>query len=75
MLKKSRCCSEDMIYLGKGIKTIFSYVIDTSYHYFCSKCGNIEWSSVKEKSKYKWYKYDKEKLKSLLKLIDKEEGD
>lgn len=37
------------------------------YNYLCSNCGSIEWSSFKEKSKYKWYKYSKEEIQRLLK--------
>ena len=63
---KSHCCNEDMIYLGKGKNTIFSYALGELYHYCCSKCGKIEWSTEKEQCKYKWYKYDADKLKKLL---------
>lgn len=70
-MKKSMCCNENMIYLGKTNnyhKFILSFSLPIVYLYCCSECGNIEWSSYKEKTKYKWYKYDKQKLKKLIKL-------
>lgn len=66
-MKKSMCCSEDMIYLGIGRGPIFQF-LKPLYLYCCSKCGNIEWSTNKEKAKYKWYKCDKERLKELLRV-------
>lgn len=65
-MKKSMCCNENMIYLGKSKKPKypFEFYIGT-YWYCCSKCGKLEWSTYKEKTKYKWYKYDKEKLRKL----------
>lgn len=67
MNKLSSCCEKDMIYLGRGLDTIFSFALGKLYFYCCSNCGNLEWSSVKGRCKYKWYKYDKVKLKELLK--------
>lgn len=64
-MKKSMCCCEDMIYLGKGRGPI-NIFIGGVYHYACNKCGKLEWSTEKEKCKYKWYKYDKDKLRKLL---------
>ena len=62
------CCNENMIYLGKNtIKTPITQLIGDIYNYCCSKCGKCEWSTEKERCKYKWYKYDKNSLKELLK--------
>ena len=66
MNKLSMCCNKDLIYLGCGRNTLFSWALGDLYHYCCSQCGTIEWSSVKNKCKYKWYKYYKQKLKDLL---------
>lgn len=67
MNKKSMCCKADMIYLGKNnSEAQIVKVIGDIYNYCCSKCGRCEWTTIKEKSKYKWYKFDKEKLKKLL---------
>lgn len=38
-----------------------------AYIYCCYKCGKLEWSTEKEKTKYKWYQFKKEELESLLK--------
>lgn len=66
-MKKSMCCNADMIYLGKNnIHVPITQVIGNTYNYCCSKCGNCEWSTAKEKCKYKWYKFDKEKLRKLI---------
>lgn len=43
-----------------------------AYIYACNKCGKMEWSTEKERCKYNWYKYDKDKLKELLLGSDKE---
>lgn len=69
MNKISMCCGVDVIYLGMNNKNtpIQSY-IGNVYNYCCSRCGSLEWSTKKEKCKYKWYKYDKAKLKKLLGL-------
>ena len=64
MNKLSMCCNADMIYCGKGKSPIMIFV--GAYIYCCSKCGRIEWSTAKEKCKYKWYNYDTNKLKELL---------
>lgn len=66
MKKLSMCCHADLIYLGCGRNLLFSFALGNLYHYCCSKCGTIEWSTVKEKCKYKWYKYDIAKLRELL---------
>lgn len=67
MNKLSMCCKADMIYLGKNnTKTPITQMIGDIYNYCCSKCGNCEWSTEKEKCKYKWYKIDKEKLKEII---------
>ena len=68
MNKLSICCKAEMIYLGCGKNSLFSWALGDLYHYVCSKCGTIEWSTEKEKSKYKWYKYDTQKLRKLLKI-------
>ncbi len=66
-MKKSMCCHEDMIYLGKNnMNTPIRQFLGDTYNYCCSKCGSCEWSTEKEKSKYKWYKFDKNKLKRLI---------
>ena len=66
---KSHCCNADMIYLGKNDTRVpIHSVIGDTFNYCCYKCGRCEWSTVKEKSKYKWYKFDKDKLKELLNL-------
>lgn len=66
-MKKSMCCNADMIYLGKSnIHVPITQVIGNTYNYCCSKCGICEWSTAKEKCKYKWYKFDKEKLRKLI---------
>lgn len=66
-MKKSMCCNVDMIYLGKNnIHAPINQVIGDTYNYCCSKCGICEWSTEKEKCKYKWYKFDKEKLRKLI---------
>ena len=66
-MKKSMCCNEDMIYLGKNnINSPITQFLGTTYNYCCSKCGNCEWSTEKEKTKYKWYKFDKDKLRRLI---------
>ena len=63
------CCNENMIYLGKNsIKAPITQVIGDTYKYCCSKCGKCEWSTEKVRCKYKWYKYDKNILKKLLKV-------
>ena len=70
-IKKSHCCNEDMIYLGKNnMRTPIQLTIGDTFNYCCSKCGRCEWSTEKEKTKYKWYKFDRDKLKELLKLGD-----
>ena len=67
MNKLSMCCKADMIYLGKNsIKSPITQLLGDIYNYCCHKCGCCEWTTIKEKSKYKWYKFDKEKLKKLL---------
>ena len=69
MNKKSMCCKQDMIYLGKNYHPNVLILFERpNYIYACSKCGNLEWSFNKEKCKYKWYKYNKDKLKKLLKI-------
>ena len=66
-MKKSMCCNADMIYLGRNnMRVPISQVIGDTYNYCCSKCGSCEWSTLKEKTKYKWYKFDKNKLKRLI---------
>lgn len=66
---KSYCCNADMIYLGKNNTMVpIHSVIGDTFNYCCCKCGRCEWSTTKEKSKYKWYKFDKDKLKNLLNL-------
>lgn len=70
-MKKSMCCAEDLIYLGYGKNTLFSFALGNLYNYCCSKCGTIEWSTEKEKCKYKWYKYDTKKLRELLGVMIK----
>ena len=66
-MKKSMCCNADMIYLGRNnMRVPISQVIGDTYNYCCSKCGSCEWSTSKEKAKYKWYKFDKDKLKQLI---------
>ena len=64
--KKSTCCNEDMIYLGKSNFQVMKALIGDTYNYCCTKCGKLEWSSFKEKSKYKWYKYDSSALNNLI---------
>ena len=66
MNKLSMCYNVDMIYCGKGKSPIMIFA--GAYIYCCSKCGKIEWSTDKEKCKYKWYEYDKNKLRELLGL-------
>ena len=68
MNKLSMCCKQDMIYLGYGKNTLFSWALGSLYHYCCCKCGNIEWSTTKDKCKFKWYKYDTQELRKLLKV-------
>ena len=47
-MKKSMCCNEDMIYLGKNnIKSPITQFLGTTYNYCCSKCGRCEWSTEK----------------------------
>lgn len=65
-MKKSMCCNEDMIYLGKSSRGLLTPYIGEIYNYCCYKCGSLEWSTFKEKTKYKWYKIDKEKLKEII---------
>lgn len=66
---KSHCCNADMIYLGKNNTMVpIHSVIGDTFNYCCCKCGRCEWSTTKEKSKYKWYKFEKDKLKKLLNL-------
>ena len=66
-MKKSMCCNADMIYLGKNnMRVPISQLIGDTYNYCCSKCGSCEWFTSKEKTKYKWYKFDKNKLKRLI---------
>ena len=60
------CCNEDMIYLGKSNFQDMKALIGDTYNYCCTKCGKLEWSSFKEKSKYKWYKFDSSALKNLI---------
>ena len=67
-MEKSICCKADRIYLGRGNSLIFSVMLGPLYHYCCSNCGGIEWSTEKEKTKYKWYNFDRDKLKKLLKI-------
>lgn len=66
-MKKCHSCKSDMIYLAKGNISPLSFALGSTYNYLCSNCGSIEWSSFKEKSKYKWYKYSKEEIQRLLK--------
>lgn len=73
MNRLSFCCNADMIYLGKNnIRVPIRGVLGDTFNYCCSKCGKLEWSTEKEKCKYKWYKYDKEKLKKLLEVDNNE---
>ena len=75
-MKKCFNCNSDMIYLGKHGISPLSFALGETYNYICPSCGQIEWATLKEKSKYKWYKYPKEELKKLIKLygyLDKEE--
>lgn len=66
-MKKSMCCHEDMIYLGKNnMNTPITQLVGDIYNYCCSRCGSCEWSTEKEKVKYKWYKFDKDKLRRLI---------
>ena len=67
-MKKSMCCNADLIYLGKNNHpNIKALNLTPMYIYCCSECGNLEWSiGEKSKVKYKWYNYDKDKLKDLL---------
>lgn len=66
---KSHCCNANMIYLGKNNTRVpIQSLIGNTFNYCCCKCGKYEWSTIKEKSKYKWYKFDKDKLKELLNL-------
>ncbi len=66
-MKKSICCNEDMIYLGKNNRNaLIRQFIGDTYNYCCNKCGRCEWSTEKEKTKYKWYKFDKVKLKEKI---------
>lgn len=75
MNKLSMCCKADLIYLGYGRDTLFSFALGNLYHYCCSNCGVIEWSTQKDKCKYKWYKYDTGKLRKLLGLEILKESD
>ena len=66
-------CKGDLIYLGIGKNIFLNFALGSPVYYcICSECGSIEWSSVKDKCKYKWYKYDKEKLKKLFKKHEEE---
>lgn len=66
-MKKSVCCNEDMIYLGKNnMNTPLTQIIGDTFNYCCFKCGKCEWSTEKEKCKYKWYKFDKEELRKKI---------
>lgn len=64
-LAKSMCCNADKMYLGRGNGPI-SVFLNGLYLTCCVKCGRIEWSTDKEKVKYKWYKH-----KNLLKELQK----
>ena len=75
MNRLSMCCKEDLIYLGYGRNILFSFALGNLYHYCCSKCGCIEWSTQKYKCKYKWYKYDIGELRKLLGLEILKESD
>lgn len=57
-------CNSDTLYLGKGKAPLN---IGLVYTYICVTCNNIMWQTFKEKSKYKWYKFDKEKLRKMIK--------
>ena len=66
-MKKSLCCNEDMIYFGKNYHpNVMVLFKKPNYIYCCYKCGKLEWSFQKEKCKYKWYKFSKEELKSIV---------
>lgn len=66
-MKKSMCCNQDLIYLGANYHpNMIAIQLAPLFTYCCSSCGKLEWSTVKEKCKYKWYKYNKEKLKELI---------
>lgn len=71
-MKKSMCCNEDMIFLGKNEHSnMIKLELTPMYYYCCCKCGKLEWEmpiDKREPSKYVWYKYDKNKLKQLLKM-------
>lgn len=68
MIKKSMCCKKDMIYLGKNYHpNVITIMGEPTYIYICEKCGALEWSTYKDKCKYRWYKYDKERLEKLVK--------
>lgn len=69
-MKKSMCCGDEMIYLGKNRRGFLTPCKEGFYNYCCYKCGSLEWSTSKEKAKYKWYKIDKEKLKEILRVKD-----
>lgn len=61
------CCKADMIYLGRNnIHLPITQLIGNTYNFCCYKCGGCEWSTEKERSKYKWYKFDKYRLKQLI---------
>lgn len=59
-------CGGDVIYLGKNNHPNIQVLNLDTYDYICSECANVMWSSYKMKCKYKWYNYDKEKLKKLI---------
>ena len=66
-MKKSMRCKSDMIHLGKNaIKAPITQTIGYMFNYCRSKRGKCEWSTEKEKSKYKWYKFDKRELEKLI---------
>lgn len=66
------CSSKNIIYLGRidgfenntfiNISALFG-----PYQYLCKDCKSFQWSSVKKRTKYKWYK-EKEFIKDLLEL-------
>ena len=71
-LKKCMTCKSDMIYLGLGKSTILNFALEKTYMYICSECGSAEWSSEKERCKYKWYKFDRDKLEELFNMKEED---
>lgn len=71
-MKKCFMCKGDLIYLGHNNKSQGAKVMGGIYSYICNDCGEVSWSTSKEKGTLKWYNM-KERTKELLEKAFKED--